>query len=529
MAAFAAIFLLMVTMAPAAVAETDVDLSLDQTLDDMTDEATAFDWNEDSSYYAVGSSDGSVYVYDTSDWSLDEEITEEHGSFDVEFSPDSDYLYSSDSFGAQVGNLNVYDTETWETEFTYDGIAQVATFSPDGDEFAFVNETGTDEYTVYIYDTGDWEEQGSFVSSSTSSVNAIQYSPEGDHIALASNDDNTYIHGTDDGTEVATLDEPADDVWDVSWNPYTDELAVGTQEGHFRVYDTEDWVEQENIDVASAAGADISVDYSNSGDYLAVGYTDDSWEETRLSVYGTGDYEVEDSYYSDDGSWAERVGWSDDDEMVGIADFNSSSFVLSTGVEYAPETDEEDKAEIVQLRSVPEDLSFADIAGPDTVNVTYENDSVLAEAEDAVYQTELIDSNQFVNVTVELGESFADVRILNASGDVLEEENSTDAVTFDLEESNATEIQVEVELTENAVLENLTVYGELPDANPITGGVVRAAGGIVSVVTGIYDATVGGAVDVVGGTYEAAVGIAHRVLDIPTAALDWLGEVWPSE
>lgn len=178
--------------------------------------------------------------------------------FRVAFSPDGQYLVSlgydstSKLWGVPIGSLI--------RTFTGEGIS---TFSPDGQFLVGVSGT-----TVRIRRL-DGALVRSFTVNSVMGITALACSPDGEYLAIGTNEGGLYLHRFSDGGQVHNLAGHTSGVLSVAFSPNGEYLASAGYDTTVRLWRVSDG---SLVYVLSAHRSDVrSVAFSPDGAYLASG------------------------------------------------------------------------------------------------------------------------------------------------------------------------------------------------------------------------------------------------------------------
>jgi len=104
--------------------------------------------------------------------------------------------------------------------------------------------------------SGAWSLTESLTEASDR-VNSVAWGPNGDFLAAGTDDDNVYVHETDDWALVETLTHSSP-VNSVAWGPNGDFLAAGTDYDSVYVHETDDWALVETLTEASSPVSSVS-------------------------------------------------------------------------------------------------------------------------------------------------------------------------------------------------------------------------------------------------------------------------------
>lgn len=138
--------------------------------------------------FAYGREDGSVYIYNTSDWALGKNLTGAEVGRALSFSPSNNLL----AFGE--GYLNIYSMTNESIQRSLNdsidppGMILTADFSAHGKYMAY----GGENNHTYVYNTTDWSLRKNISTSDT--VSSLAFS--GGKFALGNKNRNVYIYNT---------------------------------------------------------------------------------------------------------------------------------------------------------------------------------------------------------------------------------------------------------------------------------------------------------------------------------------------
>jgi len=274
----------------------DIKLVNYRNLTGHTNRIISLDFSPNGKYLASGSSDKSVKIWDTSNWScIKTLIGYPHQVMSVAWSPNGSYLATetSSSYGANDGIVKIWDTSKW-TEIktiTVDGYHTVAAyvdFSPDGDFLGV-----SSDHEALIYNTSSWNLVQTLPGISSLAHTIAEFSPDG----------NFFTHGTyrtlyivdpTDWANVKTI-STAGYVESVDFNSDGSIFAFfdqGSPSGYYiKIYDTLNWNNIKTLDYSNNRPHDVK--FSSDAKYLTVTFADKSikvwntstWDEVQ-NIYG---------------------------------------------------------------------------------------------------------------------------------------------------------------------------------------------------------------------------------------------------
>ncbi len=233
-----------------------------EALGDLGAGALCVEFSPDGDQLAVGSSDGSVQVYDRDGervWTL-----EGHTDYvrDVAFSPAGSILAS----GSDDGVVRLWDMASGELvrEITgHPDYVRAVAFGPRGQLLA----TACDDGLVRLWDA-DTGELLRELTGHTDYVRGVAVSPDGALIASGSDDTTVRLWNAVTGEEVAVLGEHADWVRAVAFSPDGGTLASASDDGTVKLWDVASREVQRSLEVGALV---TSVAFSPDGSRLATG------------------------------------------------------------------------------------------------------------------------------------------------------------------------------------------------------------------------------------------------------------------
>lgn len=268
----------------------DEGWTLEETITRPSTDVNSLDFSPDGEWLAGG--DEELRVWSVGDWSFEVEMPVSSRAKGVEFSSDSEQLALADSGGV----LEVYSVPEFALEHSddsFEGFLEGIAWGFN-DDFISIASRSPDE--VILLDTADWEIEER-LDEATDDVRDTDISNSGRYIIGGSDDENAYFYETDLGEKglniqkLESLEEAGSDIEDIEYQPVNDEkVAVGTgsTDGIVRIYDTESWTVENNLDGIS--GGINSMAYSEHNQQLAVGSNDEN-----AYIYDMNDYSLEET------------------------------------------------------------------------------------------------------------------------------------------------------------------------------------------------------------------------------------------
>ncbi|KAG0012266.1 hypothetical protein BGZ80_000087 [Entomortierella chlamydospora] len=208
-------------------------------------------YSPDGKTYAAGLEDGSISLYETSDWNRMQRL-ECHSDWvdSLSFSATGDQIAS----GSYDSTVRVWDVDTRECVHTLQGHSdqvQSVVYSPKGDWIA----SGSDDGTGH-----------------SGEVEIVVYSPKGDQTASGSDDSTVRVWDVDSGECIHTLKGHNGYVNSVVYSPKGDRIASRSYDSTVRVWDVNTG---ECVHTLQGYGWSIkSVVYSPKGDRVVSGSAD---------------------------------------------------------------------------------------------------------------------------------------------------------------------------------------------------------------------------------------------------------------
>lgn len=221
------------------------------------------DWSPDGKQMAVALADGSVRLYNTSDYSDYTEIflTIGGGILSVSWSPDGDML----AYGTTDGTLGVMSPGEGGSsqEWSHGDYIRSVAWSPDGKQIA----AGGDENILYVYNLSSGEQERAF-SAHNDWIRNVSWSADGKYVAAASDDATATVWSISEGNLVKAHRSHEDYCRDVAFAPTGEALVTCSDDLNIYLYDPA----TDNIPNRNLRGHEnwvMSVDWSPKGRSLA--------------------------------------------------------------------------------------------------------------------------------------------------------------------------------------------------------------------------------------------------------------------
>jgi WD40 repeat protein len=216
-----------------------------------------------------------------------------------------------------------------------DGTNEHLSFSPSADHLAVcVNEYGVEIWDTSDTDPANWQRAIDLTKVAyDSNLRSCEWSPSGDYLGVADSSVGLSVYETSAADPSNWEEIPESPLFTdgytdgVSWHPDGTHVALANAYSKARVWSTSDWTEVSENPVVTSDRNVETVDFSHSGDYLAVG-GDVSGE---FYVVRTSDWtEVEASPFSHAYGPEDIVRWSDTDSWIGGGTSSNDFYVLDT-------------------------------------------------------------------------------------------------------------------------------------------------------------------------------------------------------
>ena len=181
---------------------------------------TAVAFSANNKYFATGSADGKIILFDTKEWKI-KKILKEH-SLDITslaFNPINDYFVT----GSKDNNAKIWDGVSGGSLFTLRGhtkAVNAVAFSPDGKSVA----TGSADNTIKIWDASTGTMKSS-IDAASKEVTALSWSSDGKYIVSGGSQGAVIIWEAISGTKMMETDFKSK-VNSISISPDVQYLAV---------------------------------------------------------------------------------------------------------------------------------------------------------------------------------------------------------------------------------------------------------------------------------------------------------------
>lgn len=218
----------------------------------------------DGTNYIAYVTDSAVTVHDFSTGNLVQTLTE-GGNFFRAVDATSD---GSQLAYAYQGGARVYDTTDWSLIQELTDVDSLATVY--GLEFGYKNATSSNDTVLalggfdtdlFIYDTSDWSVLAQPTASSSTTITDVSFSPQSldptPTVAFSTEAGNVSVHALNQTGWAETGYSPisiSGEAGAVEFNPggSANELAIGSRDSTLKIYNTATAVEKENIDTPSS-------------------------------------------------------------------------------------------------------------------------------------------------------------------------------------------------------------------------------------------------------------------------------------
>lgn len=223
-------------------------------LTDATESIPTLAFSPDGAYLAAGTREPSVRVYDTADWSLVAATPTPRDILRITYSPDGSHIAA----GSEEDQLYIIDAAAgYELLHTLDasrsfGVEVLAlAYRPDGSEL-FASGWDGSHGPRYGYDVANGYARTDY-NRYTNSARDARFHPDGSELALAYRDTLLRLDPHDGYSKLDadnSLSSGASTA--VAYNESTTRLAVGTNWGYVRIYDTADLTDLQTFSLNAA-------------------------------------------------------------------------------------------------------------------------------------------------------------------------------------------------------------------------------------------------------------------------------------
>ena len=291
-------------------------------------------WSPNGSQIATGSNDGTVFIRQTDDYSIEKVLDAPNNDvLSIEFDPTSSYLVA----GTDLGAIRIWDARNFDhikdiylsknnyQEEIYNWVRSIS-FSPDGSLMALNGMT--QGFNVFIYSTKSWSLKGSIEYENP--IEAVSFNPNGSMLAAGSPEYNgeakVSFWNTTNWKMAKEITIPVNEnhrpFISLDWDPNGSKIAVGLDEYTVSIVDFESGTVEENfipyeLDRTVGVNDTISVDWSPCGQYIAASYDNNKarvWTTSgeELLVYDKHTHDPQTRYISG----VHDVQWSPDGEKI---------------------------------------------------------------------------------------------------------------------------------------------------------------------------------------------------------------------
>ena len=175
---------------------------------------------------------------------------------------------------------------------------------------------------------------------------------------------------------------------------------------------------------------------------------------------------------------------------------------------------------IIALRNAPVDQSFEYLSNLDTENVTYNNDTAVANGS-ALYETRKIRADHFDRLEINMEASGGTLEVVNATKNesvLVSRTLSTGSTTVDLSSLNTSKIRLKLSLDDTATVTSLKLYGDQYSGGFFGGG---------NLITGSFFGDVPVVGNVLSGVTTGVNNVVSGILNVPSQIFEGILEVLP--
>jgi len=147
------------------------------------------------------------------------------GIFDLDFSPDGNYLFTSNSYQRTAGLIDIKTGQEIRTYGPANSLLNTAQLSPDGRLGVTTSES---EPFAQVWDIATGQEVFQLISSTiTSTLRAATFSPDGKFIATVGREGQINLWGAQNGQFIRAFLGATGPIWSVAFSPDGQWLATG--------------------------------------------------------------------------------------------------------------------------------------------------------------------------------------------------------------------------------------------------------------------------------------------------------------
>ncbi len=256
-------------------------LSTVATLSAHSNVVNGIAWSPNCAYFATASSDKTVVVWYTNNWTVAATLSEHQNSvYAVAFSPDSTLLAT----GGADSQLSVWNLTAFPPTMDFNvsdgnGTIYALAYSPNGSVLA----GGTGNRVVRMRSTLDYSLLGN-LTNHTLAVKTLAYSQDGSTLVSGSDDDRMVVWDAPNMTLRLDRTPFGADVARVGFSPNGTRLIAASLDGHVRTFLVSDWSVLD--DVTEGSPFVYGADFDRTGQLLLTGGTSNTiriWDKVVLT------------------------------------------------------------------------------------------------------------------------------------------------------------------------------------------------------------------------------------------------------